>query len=243
MIMTFKKHPILVVVLFLPPITLALVILYLNYKKMDIGEYITLFAGLLTYLGTVILSMVTLVQNEGLLSLESHRADIEERKLREENHPKFIIEELRCDGVGSEEVLKSTEILKSTYEVALQGEISKPKRWLYVSLKNISSAEACNCKYYDYSYLELVNSNAESYIEQCVSKVKADGSIVLGYLIEEGRLQSFIYDLRYRNIYGYGWYNQILVFVSENDGKINYQVAIGPQMEGEGNSNIDTYYS
>ena len=143
-----KKHLVLCLVLLFLPLIITMYVM--NYVVNNNTEIVTFLSGIFTYYGTVILALVTIMQNDRLTALQERSAQIEETKIKEAYRPRFVIDTIVSPGNNGEYELETESIVSSEYEVTLQGHMPLASNKFYLVLKNDSNTLAKNVKVYDY---------------------------------------------------------------------------------------------
>lgn len=237
-----KKHLVLCLVLLFLPLIITMYVM--NYVVNNNTEIVTFLSGIFTYYGTVILALVTIMQNDRLTALQERSAQIEETKIKEAYRPRFVIDTIVSPGNNGEYELETESIVSSEYEVTLQGHMPLSSNTFYLVLKNDSNTLAKNVKVYDYGIFPSGDGEKDffGYKEGIREEIPCGGKIHLWYCFEEAVTQTFSFNMSYENIYGQLFYNKIFVMTSDFKGLKLFQCSIGEQQDGKAEFDLKTEY-
>ena len=233
-----KKHFILIPLIFLFPLVLVVVYLFL-VDHSDANNYVPVISGLLTYYGSSSIAITALFLNEKADERDQRAADIEEIRLRNTVHPSIYIDDILN---SDEEAIRYRKIYKSGWGDIYQCE-EDVSETMYVVIKNTGNASAYNVQVYEYDYSDAITDFVKyatfgDYKPQTITEIKQDESKCLEYHLHSGFVFSITFNICYQNEYGSKYYNSVFISLFEFQGKPCFQVGMKEQQIGEADLNV-----
>lgn len=254
-----KKIWWLLLTLFIAPLIVIFTFSVKEYLIHDIdlsaGEWANLFGSVFSYWGTVLLGILAFWQNERIVDLEERNMKIKERELKTSNIPNFVFEDA--------EVLIEHQWVKIKFDEIHEGTRVKNQCTLdefsvlntvdlRIYLKNQSDSDAYEIEVFD----DLVNhADLTDFLKVGLNKrnlIKKNDILVLNYNVKFKNIRAtrnikiyeIQFDMNYKNLYGYCFYNLVNVFVGleEKNPELIISITIDGQKEGRGSIQPNVIY-
>lgn len=235
----FKKYwHILLVIFFVPVIAIFII---LKKYKVDGNLVVSLTMSALAYYGTVILAVVTLLQNEKITEISKREAEVNEIKLRNQYHPILEFGSI-LDPYQKE--YKTTRLIKSDVDV-YQVEHADDMVWMVIT--NKGNASAFNISYYDYGLLseedgEDPNKLKYDYRKRTHAEIKPGESMYLEYHISPDTMFNIDFNLCYENEYGQYFHSPMVVRLGGKGKDLYAQCGVGAQENGKSTIEVKEWY-
>ena len=235
----FKKYWHILLVIFLVPV-IAIVFILKKYG-VDGNVVVSLTMSALAYYGTVILAVVTLLQNEKITEISKREAEVNEIKLRNQYHPVLEFESI-LDPDQNE--YKTTKIIKSNLDLY---QVEHADNMVLMVITNKGNASAFNITYYDYGLLteedgEKSDKLKYDYRKRTHAEIRPGESMYLEYHISPNTMFNIDFNLCYENEYGQFFHSPMVVRLG-GDGKDLYaQCGVGVQENGKSAIEVKEWY-
>lgn len=225
-----EKYCWIIGILFFLPIV-VLVVFHKSVFATDEG-IVSFVCAVFTYYGTIVLSLVTVLQNEKLTMISERNALIEEIRLSNQYHPSIIIESIKD---GNEIDLEAGKLYKNGFGMVKQIH-NIASNTIYVVLKNIGNSEAYNSEIFEYGYAQPEKLEETppifDYKRRKIVEISENDTFFWELHFEENAMFSFEFNLCYQNEFGNEFYNHVIVVLIDVDGSKTAQIGIGEQIKG-----------
>lgn len=241
----FKKYWWLIIFLFIIPF-LVWICLCTHYKNNTFtrSEIVTWGSATLTYYATVILALVTVLQNEKLTEISIRSSEIEEIRLRNDHHPLIEIEGIYH---SDEKTLYTFDkIYKTGFGMIYQADIDDKKTPVII-FKNIGNSPAYDVRTYEYVYVggKKINDKDAMFDYKIVNhqQISEHEQLILNISFEKNAFFAVNYELCYKNKYNQYFHHKLYMAILETyDRKRCVQVGLKAQKEGFANPSIEEEY-
>lgn len=230
-----KEHICITVILFGAP--LVILVIFLLRQPLTDSEWVTLTGGLLSYYGTVILAIVTVMQNDSLLKMEKRTLEIEKRnsdreeiKCRMDFHP-----DIEFSGFldSSEKPVDTEKVRKTGVGPALQYTVPEGGGdTIYLVLKNSGNATALDITVLEYA-IDLGSENLYGYKVTTLSSIPAGETKLLQYTAEKGKRHEYLFNLKYKNEFNQCFYNTAYMLACFDGANAVFRASLGNQGYGD----------
>lgn len=234
-----KKYWHILLAIFLVPVLVILVL----FKKFDMdgSSVISIMTAALAYYGTVILAVVTLLQNEKITEISKRNSEIEEIKLRNQYHPILEFGSI-LDPYQKE--YKTTRLIKSDVDVY---QVEHADDMVCMVITNKGNASAFNISYYDYGLLseedgEAPNKLKYDYRKRTRAEIKPGESMYLEYHISPDTMFNIDFNLCYENEYGQYFHSLMVVRLGGQGKDLYAQCGVGAQENGKSTIEVKEWY-
>lgn len=228
-----KKHRLITVILFGAPVVIVAVLLICT--ALTVSETVTLLGGLLSYYGTVILAIVTVMQNDSILQLEKRTfelekksSDREEVKNRIDYHPALEIAGFLD---STENPVQSFRVYKTGRGPVFKCNAKNGEEMVYLMLKNTGNSTALSVSVWEYGKM-AEQGEAFGYRETVLSDIPKGETRLLQLNAKTGAGHEHDFNLRYKNQFGQWFYNEAYMSACFVDGNAVFEASLGNQQDG-----------
>ena len=226
----FKKYWWIIIPIFIIPIFMW-IFLFIFFKEAIKNDIVTLVSATLTYYATVILALVTVLQNEKLTEISERSSEIEEIRLRNEYHPLFEIKGIFHS--DEKTPYKFEKIYKNNFGPIYQSQIDD-KETPVIAIENIGNAAAYSVQTYERGVVNCKTADSMfDYKPTNYAQIPVNESIILNAPFEEEAFFAINYTLSYKNKYNHHFHHELFIaMIAEPNGEKSVQVGLKPQEEG-----------